>query len=314
MSGGPTSAVVAIPARLASSRLPRKVLADIAGHPMIWHVYQRCQAARLPKETFVVTDSEEVASVVRGWGGRALMSDPDCPSGTARIASVIDRIDADVIVNAQGDEPLIPATLIDLLVEALTATEADVATAVFKIRTLEALAAPSLVKAVRAHDGRALYFSRSPVPYVRDVPNEEWLDHATFWGHIGIYAYRRRVLDEFDRLPVGRLELIEKLEQLRFLEAGLTITTVEVDYRPLAVDEGRTSTTRSRSTAASFTSAARPTTRPAAIWRSRDGRVASVPSTERPRSRVSTSSAPRSCRIAPTRSPSSSTRSTRCMV
>ncbi len=230
------SAVVAIPARLRSTRFPRKVLADIHGMPMLWHVYQRVSSARSVSSVWVLTDSQEVLEAASSWGAHALMTSEDCPSGTDRIASVVDALDADIIVNVQADEPLIAGTVVDSLVAALEDSEAQVATPVFRIGSVEELNNPNVVKVVRASDGSALYFSRSPIPYVRDIGTERWLDSATFWGHVGVYAYRRGVLVEYLGMPQGRLETAEKLEQLRLLEAGMGILAVEVDYRPQAVD------------------------------------------------------------------------------
>jgi len=230
------SAIVAIPARLQSTRFPRKVLADIHGRPMLWHVYQGVSSAKKIKEVWVLSDSQEVVDQASSWGANALLTSEDCSSGTDRIASVIDSLDADVIINVQGDEPLISSEVIDRLAVAIEGSPADVATPVYPITTLEELTSPNVVKVVRGHDGSALYFSRSPVPHVRDVTIDDWLSRGQFWGHAGVYAYRRSALVEFPNLPVGRLEKLEKLEQLRLLEAGKRFLAVEIDYRPHAVD------------------------------------------------------------------------------
>ena len=164
------------------------------------------------------------------------MTSEDCPSGTDRIASVIDSLDAETIVNVQADEPLISSDVVDTLVTALENSAADVATPVYPITSLNELTNPNVVKVVRAQDGSALYFSRGPVPHVRDVNLEDWLSHAHFWGHTGVYAYRKNVLRDFPKMPVGNLENVEKLEQLRLLEAGRRFLAIESDYRPHAVD------------------------------------------------------------------------------
>ena len=212
------------------------MLADILGRPMLWYVYQAVSQARQISGVYVLTDSQEVLDAALSWGAVALMTAEDCPTGTDRIASVIDTMKADIIVNVQGDEPLITGQVVDQLVTALENSTADVATPVYLISTLDELNDPSVVKVARALDGSALYFSRSPVPYVRDADPAEWFSHTTFWGHVGLYAYRERVLREFPGLPEGRLERVEKLEQLRLLEAGKRILAVEIDYRPQAVD------------------------------------------------------------------------------
>jgi 3-deoxy-manno-octulosonate cytidylyltransferase (CMP-KDO synthetase) len=230
------SAIVAIPARLKSTRFPRKVLADIHGKPMLWHVCRGVSGAKRISEVWVLTDSQEVLDQAQPWGVRTALTAEECPSGTDRIASVIDLLDAEIIVNVQADEPLITGNVVDTLVTALEGSIADVATPVYRITSLDELNNPNLVKVVRGSDGTALYFSRSPIPYVRDTATEEWMSATDFWGHVGVYAYRREVLVDFPRLPEGRLERVEKLEQLRLLEAGKKILAVEIDFRSHAVD------------------------------------------------------------------------------
>lgn len=225
-----------IPARLSSSRLPRKVLADIGGRPLIWHVWSRVRQAIEIDEVFIATDSTEVADAATGFGAQVLMTSPDCQSGTERIASVIDRLDGNLILNVQGDEPLIDPKMLDALVDRWQSVSCELITPVFPIKTMEELQSPNVVKVARASDGRALYFSRSPIPYLRDIPTDSWLQHGIFWGHIGVYGYNRTVLANYYELPLSTLEKLEKLEQLRFLEAGYSIQTVETDYRPNSVD------------------------------------------------------------------------------
>jgi 3-deoxy-manno-octulosonate cytidylyltransferase (CMP-KDO synthetase) len=164
------------------------------------------------------------------------MTSKDCPSGTARIASVAGQLDAHIVVNVQGDEPLITGRVVDSLIESLQGSDADVATPVYRITDLEDVTNPNVVKVVRGADHKALYFSRSPIPHVRDCDLSEWLSVAPFWGHAGVYAYRRSVLLEYPGLPEGSMERAEKLEQLRLLEAGKQFLTVEIDYHPEAVD------------------------------------------------------------------------------
>jgi 3-deoxy-manno-octulosonate cytidylyltransferase (CMP-KDO synthetase) len=230
------SAIVAIPARMESSRFPGKVLADINGHPMLWHVLQGVATAKKVSAVWVVTDSVEVQSAVTSWGAQALMTRPDCPSGTARIASVIDRLEGETIINVQGDEPLISGVVIDIVVDALETSGSNVATPIFRISESEDVFNQNLVKVVRDANGKALYFSRSAIPYVRDVEPLDWPSVTPFWGHVGVYAYRRQVLEDFYLLSGSPLEGAEKLEQLRLIEAGLSIQTVEVKYRSQGVD------------------------------------------------------------------------------
>ena len=229
----PTVAV--IPARLESSRLPRKVLADIAGHPMLWHVWSRCCQAFSTHRVYIATDSEEILRVARAWGARVLMTSSECRSGTERIASALDRIDAETIINVQGDEPMIHAPLLEELAR-VCAERDQVVTPVFRIRDLQTLEDPSMVKVVRAHDGRALYFSRAVIPHYRDQPRTKWVDQHAYFGHFGVYAYPRRVLSRFGRLAASELERIERLEQLRLLEAGIVIHTLETACRSVSVD------------------------------------------------------------------------------
>ena len=230
------TAIVAIPARMKSTRFPGKVLAGIQGKPMLWHVYQGASQAQLISSVWVITDSTQVYDVASSWGARVLMTSEDCPSGTARIASVAGQLEADIVVNVQGDEPLITGDVVDSLISNLQDSGADVATPVYRITNMEDVTNPNVVKVVRASDGSALYFSRSPVPYVRGLESSEWLSTTPFWGHAGVYAYRRHVLQEYLDLPEGSMERAEKLEQLRLLEAGKRLLTIEIDYRPEAVD------------------------------------------------------------------------------
>ena len=164
------------------------------------------------------------------------MTSADCPSGTSRIASVIGQLDADIIINVQGDEPLMNSDIVDIMVSSLENSDADVVTPVYRIDTAEDITNLNINKVVRASDNTALYFSHSPIPHVRDEPVENWPSLAPYWGHVGVYGYRRNVLEEYSRLPEGQLERVEKLEQLRLLEAGKKILTVEIDYHPLGVD------------------------------------------------------------------------------
>ena len=230
------SAIVAIPARLKSTRLPGKVLADIHGKPMLWYVYKAVSKARTVDAVWVLTDSAEVMDAASSWGAKVMMTAEECPSGTARIVSVADKLEADIIVNVQADEPLISGDVVDGVVDAMEKSDARVATPVYRITNSEDVANPNVVKVVRGSDARALYFSRSPIPYVRDVDPEDWLSCAPFWGHVGLYAYRRSLLLRYDDLSGEHLEKAEKLEQLRLLEAGEQILTVEIDYRPRGVD------------------------------------------------------------------------------
>jgi 3-deoxy-manno-octulosonate cytidylyltransferase (CMP-KDO synthetase) len=235
-------AIIVIPARLASSRLPRKVLADIGGKPLLWHVYQRClqvkQAGKI-KEIHIVTDAQEVATAVKRWGGKVWMTPSSCTSGTERIVTLLAQLSGDFIINVQGDQPLIEPQLISQLLEVFENNQSvtDIVTPIYLIKESEKLCDPNLVKVVCRHDGYALYFSRQPIPYVRDISSPaHWLETTTFFGHIGIYGYRREVLIEYPDLPLSPLETVEKLEQLRFLQAGKRILTFITSHIPISVD------------------------------------------------------------------------------
>lgn len=225
-----------IPARLASNRLPRKILADIHGKPLLWHVWSQVEKVEGIGEIFVATDSDEVVSMVESWGGMALLTSKKCRSGTERIASILDHLDGEFILNVQADEPLIDPRMLETIVMAADKTEGDIITSVFPITQMGDLFNPNLVKVVRALDGRALYFSRSPIPFVRDVPQDHWLEQLTFWGHVGVYGYKRETLMVYPSLPVSPLETAERLEQMRFLDAGFWIDTIETTYHPIGVD------------------------------------------------------------------------------
>lgn len=228
--------VVVIPARLGSTRLPRKVLADICGKPLIQHVWEQVNQCQLVDEVLVAVDSPEVMERVISFGGKAIMTSESCENGTDRISSIAGNLSADLVINVQGDEPLVSPEMIDRLIEAWRKQPTDLVTPVFKISSMADLVNPNIVKVARAADGRVLYFSRSVVPYLRDQPQDKWLQHHTYWGHIGVYGYRKQVLLEYPHLPYSPLQRIESLEQLRFLEAGFTFQTVETDYRSLAID------------------------------------------------------------------------------
>lgn len=227
---------LAIPARMASTRLPGKMLADLAGKPLIVRVVERLKQVRFNCEIVVVTDADEIAQVAQSAGARALMSSPECPSGTARIASVCDQIPGDLIINVQGDEPFIRPEDIETLIDAWRQTEAPCITPVYPLKNTDSLLDSNCVKVVRSHDGRALYFSRSPVPHMRGIAPQEWLAHGQYWGHMGVYGYRRDLLESYSSIPSSQLESTESLEQLRLLEANITIQTVELAAPRLAID------------------------------------------------------------------------------
>jgi len=215
-----------IPARYESSRLAGKPLADIHGKPMIQHVYEAAQGSQLLSEVIVATDDERIAQAVKAFQGQVVMTRVDHACGTERVAEVVERLDADLVVNIQGDEPLLPPILIDECVQALQkATDVGIATVMKRIPD-EQFEDPAVVKVVTDRRGRALYFSRSLLPYPRTRTKE----FAVF-EHVGLYAYRRDALLSFSKLPPTTLEQIEGLEQLRALENGIGIQVVETSFQ-----------------------------------------------------------------------------------
>ena len=229
---------VVIPARYASSRLPGKALREIGGKPMVQWVYERACAAGA-SEVLIATDDDLIVSAAHSFGAPALMTDRGHPSGTDRIAEVARTrgwADTQIIVNVQGDEPLIPAALITQVAHELARTaDADIATLAFPLASLAELMEPSVVKVVADASGRALYFSRAPIPWNRDSAADGLASQRDFGGarrHIGIYAYRVGALLRLARLPPGALEVREKLEQLRALENGMKIQVGEASERP----------------------------------------------------------------------------------
>lgn len=212
-----------IPARYASTRLPGKPLLDICGKPMIQHVCEAVGKATLVDDVLVATDDERIARAVSDLGGRAVMTSPDCASGTDRLVEIARHEQADIYLNVQGDEPLLRPTDVDKLVEALRRhPQAAAATPCYPVSARQALD-PNLVKVVRDDAGQALYFSRAPIPFDRDGEKQ-----VRYWGHVGMYAYRPAALAIFATHAPGELERAEKLEQLRLLQHGIGIQMVEL--------------------------------------------------------------------------------------
>lgn len=216
-----------VPARWGSTRFPGKSLAPIAGKPLIQWVVERARQARRLKAVLVATDDARIARAVEALGVEAVMTRADHPSGTDRIAEAIRNRPADIVVNIQGDEPLIDPALIDELAGALAGDPAwDMATAACPIADPADVGNPSVVKVVWAQDGRALYFSRSPIPHLREKESGTAAGEPLYWRHIGIYAYRRAFLEKLVATPPCLLEKAEKLEQLRALYLGCRMKVV----------------------------------------------------------------------------------------
>jgi 3-deoxy-manno-octulosonate cytidylyltransferase (CMP-KDO synthetase) len=216
------SVAIVIPARYSSSRFPGKPLADILGKPMIQHVYEK--AASVDNATVVVaTDDERILSVVNSFGGKGVMTRSDHASGTDRLVEVMKEIDADLYINLQGDEPLVRVEDLELLIKAMTAdTSIEVGTLYHAISAYQAKD-PNTVKVVTSHSGRACYFSRSPIPFIRDKDRQ-----ASYKQHVGVYAYRKSILEKYTQLDESHIETVEQLEQLRLLDSDVDIYAFEV--------------------------------------------------------------------------------------
>jgi 3-deoxy-manno-octulosonate cytidylyltransferase (CMP-KDO synthetase) len=225
-----------IPARFASTRFPGKPLELIAGKPLIQHVVEQCQKAKSLREVIVATDDTRIWEVAQNFC-RAEMTLPEHPSGSDRIAEIAARCECDAVVNIQGDEPLIDPLVIDAVAGALNQNE--MSTAATQIKNVAEYDNPNVVKVVVSDAGRALYFSRRTIPYVREAASRsanEQLAAFPFLKHLGIYGYRRETLLRLVKFPVSPLENAEKLEQLRALENGIQIAVVKVNYDSIGVD------------------------------------------------------------------------------
>lgn len=250
--------VVAVPARLASSRLPNKVLAEIGGKPMIQRVLEQCAKAHGPSAVVLCTDSPRLQQLAESWGFPVLMTSETCSSGSDRIASVADqlvarawgesadnwetgiraqRLASTAVINVQGDQPFLEPEVVTAMVDEFGRRDPvpAVLTPVYRLQP-ETIHNPAVVKTLLAHDGRALYFSRSAIPHVRDVDPVAWHQHTDYWGHVGVYGFRGDVLAAWDQLPASPLEDLERLEQLRLIEAGHTIATFQVEGTSFSVD------------------------------------------------------------------------------
>jgi 3-deoxy-manno-octulosonate cytidylyltransferase (CMP-KDO synthetase) len=226
-----------IPARYASTRFPGKPLVDIAGKSMIQRVYEQAKKCPSLTEVIVATDDERIFGHVTNFGGVAVMTSPDHQSGTDRCAEVaLQHPQYDVIINIQGDEPYIDPEQITKLAACFTSADVQLATLIKKIQTTEELNNPNSPKVLINKYAEAIYFSRSPLPYLRGYEPAEWLKHYTYFKHIGIYGYRKDILQMVTKLPVSPLERAESLEQLRWIENGYRIKVAETELETFAVD------------------------------------------------------------------------------
>ncbi len=221
--------IAVIPARIASTRLPRKMLREIAGKPLIGYVYEAVVSSRLLAEVVIATDSEEIMAVCRERSWNAQMTSPNHRSGTERVHEISTRVVADVYINVQGDEPLTRAEQIATLLRVMENPAAHVGTLMTPASAID-IANPNAVKVVTDRSGRALYFSRATIPFDRDRTR------PPYFKHLGFYAYRKVALDRFVQLPESPLEKSERLEQLRFLENGIPIFVGETPHDSIGVD------------------------------------------------------------------------------
>ena len=230
-----------IPSRYGSSRFPGKPLADIAGKPMIQRVYE--QAKKAMEEVWVATDDERISAAVRSFGGKVVMTADLHQSGTDRCAEAVMKISEitgiryDVVVNVQGDEPFMQPDQIELMISSFNEDPTvEIATLIQPILLNGDIFRPDMVKVVLDSKGNAIYFSRSPIPYVVGIKEENWLENYTFYGHVGLYAYRTDILHKLSNLPKSSLERSESLEQLRWLENGFHIRTKITHYDSFGID------------------------------------------------------------------------------
>lgn len=230
-------AVIVIPARFGSSRFEGKPLALLLDKPMIQHVYERCKEVTSVAKVIVATDDERIKQAVLSFGGDVLMTSPNHSTGTSRIAELLPNLKSyDIIVNVQGDEPLIDPIAVETLLQSFDEINTSIATLCAPIVEESDLFNFNVVKVVRDIQDNALYFSRQAIPALRDEPYRMWLSKAPYFKHIGIYAYRTEILNKLNKLPEGSLSKLEMLEQLSWLEHGHKIKCMETKYVSIGVD------------------------------------------------------------------------------
>ncbi|MDR2201047.1 MAG: 3-deoxy-manno-octulosonate cytidylyltransferase [Puniceicoccales bacterium] len=230
-----------VPARLASSRFPKKILKELGGIPLLRRVLERVAKVPNVAEVVALVDEESVLERVNSWGFDAILTSRDCNSGTERILSVKDKLLGDFIINVQGDEPFISLKLLEKMVNAAARDEVSLSeallTAIYPIKSAESLWDPNRVKVVMDRNDRAIYFSRHPIPFLRNISRkEEWPNFHQFWGHIGIYGYRKETLQLYSTLADRFLENAESLEQLRFIENGIPVHLIRDEEPVISID------------------------------------------------------------------------------
>lgn len=228
---------IAIPARYASTRFPGKMLAKLDGKPILKRVWERAKMVHGVANVVVLTEASIIRAAVESWGGVCLMTPESCANGTMRIHSALPKLEAEYVLNVQGDEPFLDVDLVEKMIAmADGASDFDMLTPIYSITSGADLFNPNIVKAIVNGQGRAVYFSRHPIPYLRDVSNDEWVDRFPYSGHMGIYLYRRSLLENLPNIPESPLANAESLEQLRFLEAGYRIQTLRAERPTIAID------------------------------------------------------------------------------
>lgn len=232
-----SNVLIVIPARYGSSRLPGKMLKPLAGKPVIEHVYEACKKAGVG-EVLIATESQIVVDAAAKFGGGAVLTSEACQSGTDRVYEAAKNRPESIVINVQGDEPFVKPETIRKIAKLLQAEpDCDIASAVAPTLDENKINDPNCVKAVLNKDGKALYFSRSRVPYRREITQEN--KNIPYWQHCGIYGYQRKALERFVSLPPSNLEMLERLEQLRALEDGMTLKCVVIDSAGPAIDTAR---------------------------------------------------------------------------
>jgi 3-deoxy-manno-octulosonate cytidylyltransferase (CMP-KDO synthetase) len=226
-----------IPARYASTRFPGKPLVDIAGKSMIQRVYEQAKKCAQLSEVIVATDDDRIFEHVQGFGGKAVMTSSSHQSGTDRCAEVAEKyLEFDVIINIQGDEPYIDPEQINKLISCFKEADTQLATLIKKVSNEQDLHNTNSPKVIVNKNSEAIYFSRSPLPHIRGQEPQNWLQHFTYFKHIGIYGYRADILKQITKLPVSPLEKAESLEQLRWVENGYKIRVAETEIETIAID------------------------------------------------------------------------------
>tara|TARA_B100000242_G_C43055460_1_gene493984 strand:- start:20232 stop:21035 length:804 start_codon:yes stop_codon:yes gene_type:complete len=250
--------LIAIPARLSSKRLPDKILADINGKTMLQHVIERCDEVNRDVKIVVCTDSNEIVLLCEKLGYQCILTSEKCTSGTERIASVINELleniwefkldnfqnnkfqkclESTVIINVQGDQPLLDPKIIEEMIDIFLSNDdsPEVLTPIYKLKS-EEIHNPNVVKTLITHKNRIIYFSRSPIPYMRDEDSTNWHNFHQYWGHVGMYGFSAKVLKNWFSFPYSKLENVEKLEQLRLIEQGINIEAFQVKCNSISVD------------------------------------------------------------------------------